>query len=190
MATAAKKSGEDWDWEAAVKELGKIFKCKEVSLETKAKFIHTVVVPITVYGCESWTVKKWQEKNGFTWNVASEESSTDTLDCQKDEQVGPGANWAWTVTGGKKDKTKAVLLRAHREIQDSLEKTIMLGKVEAAGKEEQNMRWIESIKEATGVSLQRLSRAVEDGTLWTSLIHRVTRSWSRLDARNNKESKS
>ena len=35
------------------------------------------------------------------------------------------------------------------------------------------MRWIDSIKEAIGVSLQDLSRAVEDRTWWTSLIHSV-----------------
>ena len=51
---------------AAMKELGKIIKCKEVSLETKAKIIHTLIFPITMYGPESWTVKKAdRKKNGF-----------------------------------------------------------------------------------------------------------------------------
>ena len=38
---------------AAMKELGKIIKCKEVSLETKAKIIHTLVFPITMYGAKA-----------------------------------------------------------------------------------------------------------------------------------------
>ena len=46
------------------------------------------------------------------------------------------------------------------------------------------MRWIDSVEEATGVSLQELSRAVEGRTLWTSLIHRATRSQSQLDDTN------
>ena len=55
----------------------------------------------------------------------------------------------------------------------------MLGKVEGSRKRGRpNMRWIDSIKEAIGMSLQKLSRAVEDRRLWTSLIHRVTRCWS------------
>lgn len=41
-----------------------------------------------------------------------------------------------------------------------------------------NIRWTDSIREATDVSLQELSSAVEDGTLWTSLIHRVARCLS------------
>ena len=41
-----------------MKELGKILKCKEVSLETQAKVTHTRLFPITMYECESWTVKK------------------------------------------------------------------------------------------------------------------------------------
>lgn len=59
--------------------------------------------------------------------------------------------------------------------QDSLEKTMMLGKIEGSRKERwPNMRRINSIKTA-GRSLQELSGATEDRTLWTSFIHRVTR---------------
>ena len=63
--------------------------------------------------------------------------------------------------------------------QDSSEKTTMLGKVEGSRKGGRpNRRWIDSIKKARGMSAQELSRAVEDRTLWTSLIHRVARSRS------------
>ena len=43
------------------------------------------------------------------------------------------------------------------------------------------MRWIDSIKEAIGMSPQKLSRAIEDRTLYTSLIFRVIKSQSQLD---------
>lgn len=43
------------------------------------------------------------------------------------------------------------------------------------------MKWIEDVREAIGVSLQELSRALEDRTLWTSLIHRIDRSQSQLN---------
>ena len=42
--------------------LGKSIKSRDVSLQTKAKNIDTVVFPITTYGCESWTVKKADRK--------------------------------------------------------------------------------------------------------------------------------
>ena len=55
--------------------------------------------------------------------------------------------------------------------QGSLEKTTMLGRIESSRKRGRpNMRWIESKKEATGMSLQKLSRVVEDRTLWATLI--------------------
>lgn len=57
---------------------------------------------------------------------------------------------------------------------DSLEMIIMLGKVAGNRKRgRQNIKWIDSIKEPRDMSLQTLSRAVEDRTLWTSFIHRV-----------------
>ena len=43
-------------------EFGKITKSKDVSLETKAKIIHTLVFPVSMYKCENWTVKKADRK--------------------------------------------------------------------------------------------------------------------------------
>lgn len=52
----------------------------------------------------------------------------------------------------------------------------MLRKMEGSRKRGRaRKRWINSLKEATGMSLQELSRAVEDTTWWTSLIHKVTK---------------
>ena len=63
-----------------------------------------------------------------------------------------------------------------------MEKTVMLGKIEGSRTSRRpNTGWTDSRKEGTGTSLQELSRAVEDRTLWASLIHRVTRSRSRLN---------
>lgn len=45
-----------------MKELEKVLKCKEVSLETKVKFIYTSVFQITMYGYESWILEKWEGK--------------------------------------------------------------------------------------------------------------------------------
>lgn len=62
--------------------------------------------------------------------------------------------------------------------QGSLEQIIMLGKKEAARKEEGQMTWTNSIKEAIGISVQELSRATEHRTLQKSFIHKVARSYS------------
>ena len=110
-----------------------------------------------------------------------EESSTDALDCQKDEQVSPEQIKPELLLEAKMIKLRLSYFGHIMRRQDSLEKTIMLGKVEGSRKRGRpNMRWIDSIEEAIGMSLQELSRAVEDRTLWTSLIHRVARSWRPL----------
>lgn len=63
-----------------------------------------------------------------------------------------------------------------------MEKTTLWRKIEGSRKRgRSNKRWSDSIKEATGVSPQELSRAVEDRILWTSLIHRAARTHSRFD---------
>ena len=80
-----------------MKQLEKIIKRTDVSLETKAKIIYTLVFLITMYRCESWTIKKADKKEIvflYIYNVVLEESFVDTLDCQKDKQVGPRANQA------------------------------------------------------------------------------------------------
>lgn len=49
-------------------ESGKITKSTDVSLETRAEIIHTLISPVTIYRCESWTVrtvKKDDKKNQF-----------------------------------------------------------------------------------------------------------------------------
>ena len=62
-------------------------------------------------------------------------------------------------------------------MQDSLEKPIMLEKVEGSRKRRPNMRWIDSLKEAIELSLEEPSKAVEDRTFCRSLIHGVAISW-------------
>lgn len=58
-----------------------------------------------------------------------------------------------------------------------MEMTIMLGKIGGSRKRGRpNRRWTGSMKETIGVSLQEVSGAAEDRTLWLSLIHRVARS--------------
>ena len=47
---------------ATMKELEEIMKCKDVSLETSTKIIHTLIFSVTMYGCGSWTVKKADRK--------------------------------------------------------------------------------------------------------------------------------
>ena len=165
---------------AAMKELGKIIKCKEVSLEAKAKIIHTLVFPIAMYKCESWTVKKADRKKIDSFEIWCWRRALWILWTARKvnkwvlEQIKPEL-----LLEAKMIKLRLSYFGHIMRRQDSLEKTIMLGKVEGSRKRGRpNMRWIDSIKEAIGMSLQKLSRTVEYRTLKTSLINRVARSQS------------
>ena len=66
--------------------------------------------------------------------------------------------------------------------EESLEKTLMLGKMEGTRRRgQQRMRWLDSVLEATNVSLTKLQEAVKDRCAWHALVHGATKSRTRLN---------
>ena len=67
------------------------------------------------------------------------------------------------------------------QTDDSLEKSLMLGKIEGRRRGSQRMRWWDGITDAMHMNLGKLWEMVRDTEAWHASVHVVTKSWTRLE---------
>ena len=63
---------------------------------------------------------------------------------------------------------------------DSLEKTLMLGKIEGRRRGRQRMRWLQIITDSMDMNLSKLQEIVEDRGTWHAIVYGVAKSWMQL----------
>ena len=63
---------------------------------------------------------------------------------------------------------------------DSLEKTLMLGKIEGRRRRQQRMRWLEGITDSMDMNLNKLQNIVKDREAWCTIVHGVPKSRTQL----------
>ena len=80
---------------------------------------------------------------------------------------------------GRKLKLKLLYFDHLIQRANSLEKILMLGKIEGKRRRgQQSMRWLDSITNSTDMNLSKLQEIVEDRGAWHATIHGATKSWT------------
>ena len=167
-----------------------ILKSRDVTLLTKVHLVKAMVFPVVMYGCESRTIKKaehqrvdafelwcWRRLLRVPWTARR--SNQSIL-----KEISPGCSLEGLML-----KLKFQYLKLYHLIQrtDSLEKTLMLWKIEGRRTGRQRIRWLDGITDLMDMSLSELREMVMDREAWRAVICGVSKSrtwlsdWTELN---------
>ena len=128
--------------------------------------------------------ESWVQKNWSFWTVVLEKILESSLDGKEIQPVLPKRNQSWIFTERIDTEAEFQYFGHLMWRADSLEKTLMLGKIEGWRRRGwQRMRWLDDITDSMDMSLSKLTLAM-DRESWHVAVHRVTKIWTRLTELN------
>ena len=155
--------------------LDSIVKSRDITLPTKVHLVKTMVFPVVMYGCESWTIKKaehqridafelwcWRRLLRVPWTARRSNQSII-------KKISPECSLEELMLTLKLQYFGHLMRRA-----DSFEKTLMLGKIEGGKRRgRQRMRWLDGITDSMDIGLGELREVVRPGVLLFTRLQRV-----------------